>query len=136
MRVGFGLAREDVAGLMNRVRQPFNVNSIGLVGAVAALEDVEFVKRSYALNRAGMMQITTGLRRLGIEYIPSYGNFLSFHVNGGNAGAVYQSLLKQGVIVRPIGIYEMPEHLRVTIGLESQNQKFLQSLEHAIGESA
>jgi len=136
VRVGFGLAREDVAGLMNRVRQPFNVNSIALVGAVAALADVEFVKRSYALNRAGMMQVTTGLRRLGIEYISSYGNFLSFRVNGGDAGVIYQSLLKRGVIVRPIGIYEMPEHLRVTIGLESQNQKFLQSLEVALGESA
>ena len=119
---------------MNRVRQPFNVNSIGLAGALAALEDVEFVKRSHALNRAGMLQITTGLRRLGIEYIPSYGNFLSFRVKNGDANAIYQSLLKQGVIVRPIGIYEMPQHLRVTIGLEAENQKFLQSLETAIGE--
>jgi histidinol-phosphate aminotransferase len=93
------------------------------------------VKRSYALNWAGMMQVTTGLRRLSIEYIPSYGNFISFRVKRGNAGAIYQSLLRQGVIVRPIGIYEMPEHLRVTIGLESQNQKFLQSLEVALGES-
>lgn len=133
IRVGFGLACANVAGLMNRVRQPFNVNSIGLAGAVAALEDGEFVKRSYTLNRAGMMQITTGLRRLGIEYISSHGNFLSFRVKGGNALAVYQSLLQQGVIVRPIGIYEMPEHLRVTIGLEVQNQKFLKSLEHALG---
>jgi histidinol-phosphate aminotransferase len=135
IRVGFGLVSQEVAGLMNRVRQPFNVNSIGLVAAVAALGDVEFVKRSYALNWAGMMQVTTGLRRLSIEYIPSYGNFISFRVKRGNAGAIYQSLLRQGVIVRPIGIYEMPEHLRVTIGLESQNQKFLQSLEVALGES-
>ena len=74
------LAHAEMSGLMNRVRQPFNVNSIGLAGAVAALEDVEFVKRSYALNQAGMLQITTGLRQLGIEYIPSYGNFLSFRV--------------------------------------------------------
>ena len=134
VRVGYGLAHAGVAGLMNRVRQPFNVNSIGLAGALAALEDVEFVKRSHALNRAGMLQITTGLRRLGIEYIPSYGNFLSFRVKNGDANAIYQSLLKLGVIVRPIGIYEMPQHLRVTIGLESENQKFLQSLETAIGE--
>src|SRR6185437_7403744 len=98
--------------------------------------DVEFVKRSYALNQAGMLQITTGLRQLGIEYIPSYGNFLSFRVNGGNTRAINESLLRQGVIVRPIGIYEMPEHLRVTIGLESENHKFLKSLEIAIGESA
>jgi histidinol-phosphate aminotransferase len=133
VRVGFGLAHEEVSSLMNRVRQPFNVNSIGLIGAVAALEDVEFVKRSYALNQAGMLQITTGLRQLGIEYIPSYGNFLSFRVPG-DAKAVNQSLLEQGVIVRPIGIYEMPQHLRVTIGLESENAKFLKSLEIALGK--
>ena len=125
-------AHEDVSGLMNRVRQPFNVNSIGLAGAVAALEDVEFVKRSYALNQAGMLQITTGLRQLGIEYIPSYGNFLSFRVPG-DVKAVNQSLLKQGIIVRPIGIYEMPQHLRVTVGLESENRRFLKSLELALG---
>jgi histidinol-phosphate aminotransferase len=134
VRVGFGLAHEEVSGLMNRVRQPFNVNSIGLAGAVAALEDVEFVKRSYALNQAGMLQITTGLRQLGIEYIPSYGNFLSFRVPG-DVKAVNQSLLKQGIIVRPIGIYEMPQHLRVTVGLESENRKFLKSLEIALGIS-
>ena len=140
IRVGFGLAHEDVSGLMNRVRQPFNVNSIGLAGAVAALKDVEFVKRSYALNQAGMLQITTGLRQLGIEYIPSYGNFLSFRLPEKNsARIVNESLLKQGVIVRPIGIYEMPQHLRVTVGLESENEKFLSSLEtalHQIGVSA
>jgi histidinol-phosphate aminotransferase len=131
VRVGFGLAHRDVSSLMNRVRQPFNVNSIGLAGAVAALSDEEFVKRSYALNQAGMLQITTGLRQLGIEYIPSYGNFLSFRVPG-DVRVVNESLLKQGVIVRPIGIYEMPDHLRVTIGLESENQKFLKSLEIAL----
>lgn len=140
IRVGFGLAHEEVSGLMNRVRQPFNVNSIGLAGAVAALDDVEFVKRSYALNQAGMLQITTGLRQLGIEYIPSYGNFVSFKLpEKYSAKTVNESLLKQGVIVRPIGIYEMPQHLRVTVGLESENQKFLSSLEtalHNIGESA
>jgi histidinol-phosphate aminotransferase len=140
IRVGFGLAHEEVSGLMNRVRQPFNVNSLGLAGAIAALDDVEFVKRSYALNQAGMLQITTGLRQLGIEYIPSYGNFLSFKLpEKYSAKTVNESLLKQGVILRPIGIYEMPQHLRVTVGLESENQKFLSSLEtalHNIGEFA
>ncbi len=132
IRVGFGLSHTHVAGLMNRIRQPFNVNSIGLSGALAAINDIEFVKRSYTLNLAGMLQITTGLHRLGIECIPSYGNFLSFCVRDGKAIAVYQHLLKKGIIVRPLGIYEMPQHLRVTIGLESENHKFLQSLESAI----
>jgi histidinol-phosphate aminotransferase len=134
IRIGFGFAHTQVSGLMNRIRQPFNVNSIGLSGALAAINDTEFVKRSYALNQAGMLQITTGLRRLGLTYIPSYGNFLSFRVENGKTAAVYQHLLQKGVIVRPVGIYEMPEFLRVTVGLESENHKFLQLLESAVKE--
>ncbi len=138
VRVGFGLTHPDVANLMNRVRQPFNVSSIGLVGALAALQDAEFVQKSYALNRAGMLQLTDGFRKMGIEYIPSYGNFITFRVAGDATSTlkVYQSLLQQGIIVRPLGIYEMPHHLRVTVGLQSQNQRFLESLEHALGELA
>ena len=138
VRVGFGLAHSEVANLMNRVRQPFNVSSIGLTGALAALQDNEFVQRSYALNRSGMLQLTDGFRKLGIEYIPSYGNFITFRVEGDAAvtTGVYQNLLRQGVIVRPLSIYEMPHHLRVTIGLESENQRFLKSLENALGELA
>lgn len=135
VRIGFGLAHAQLSGLMNRIRQPFNVNSIGLAGALAAINDTEFVKRSYALNQAGMLQITTGLRQLGLTYIPSYGNFLSFKVENGKTAAVYQYLLQKGIIVRPIGIYEMPEFLRVTVGLASENNKFLQLLESAIKES-
>lgn len=138
VRVGFGLAHPDVANLMNRVRQPFNVSSIGLTGALAALQDTDFVQRAYTLNREGMLQLTDGLRKLGIEYIPSYGNFITFRIAGDpiNTTKVNQSLLRQGVIVRPLGIYEMPCHLRTSIGLETENQKFLKSLEHAIGELA
>lgn len=138
VRVGFGMTHPDVANLMNRVRQPFNVSSIGLVGALAALQDAEFVQKSYALNRAGMLQLTDGFRKMGIEYIPSYGNFITFRVAGDtvNTLKVYQSLLQQGIIVRPLGIYEMPHHLRVTVGLQSQNQRFLESLAHALGELA
>jgi len=138
VRVGFGLAHPDVANLMNRVRQPFNVSSIGLIGALAALQDNEFVQRSYALNRAGMLQLIEGFRKLGVDTIPSYGNFISFRIedDASKTHQIYQSLLLQGVIVRPLGIYDMPHHLRVTIGLEPENQKFLQSLENALGESA
>ena len=135
VRIGFGLAHAQLSGLMNRIRQPFNVNSIGLAGALAAINDTEFVKRSYALNQAGMLQITTGLRQLGLTYIPSYGNFLSFKVVNSKTAAVYQYLLQRGIIVRPISIYEMPEFLRVTVGLASENNKFLQLLESAIKES-
>ncbi|MBL79184.1 MAG: histidinol-phosphate transaminase [Nitrosomonadaceae bacterium] len=132
IRIGFGIGHDQIIGLMNRIRQPFNVNSIGLAGALAAINDVEFVKRSYALNQAGMLQITSGLKKLGLTYIPSYGNFLSFKIANKKAPAVYQHLLQSGVIVRPIGIYEMPDFLRVTIGLESENSKFLRVLESAI----
>jgi histidinol-phosphate aminotransferase len=130
LRVGYAFAAPGVADLMNRVRQPFNVNSIALAAAVAALADTDFVRKSYECNRSGMRQLTQGLERLRIEYIPSYGNFVSFKV--GNAAGVFQRLLQAGVIVRPIASYGMPQHLRVTIGLESENTRFLAALERAL----
>jgi histidinol-phosphate aminotransferase len=130
LRVGYAFASREGADLMNRVRQPFNVNSVALAAATAALKDTDFVRKSYELNRAGMKQITTGLAALGLEYIPSYGNFVSFSVS--NAAEVFQRLLKSGVIVRPIASYGMPDHLRVSIGLESENTRFLESLRQAI----
>ena len=127
LRVGYAFAAAGVADLMNRVRQPFNVNSVALAAAVAALEDGDFVRKSRELNRAGMRQVTEGLQRLGLEYIPSWGNFVSFKV--ADAAGVFRKLLKAGVIVRPVASYGMPQHLRVTIGLESENARFLQSLQ-------
>ena len=137
-RIGFAIAHSDVADLMNRVRQPFNVSSIGLAGALAALNDSEFIQKSYALNRAGMLQLTDGFRKLNIEFIPSVGNFISFRIKGdaANVPKVYQNLLRQGIIIRPLGIYEMPHHLRVTVGLASENERFLHALEYALGELA
>jgi histidinol-phosphate aminotransferase len=130
LRVGFALAHPDVADLMNRVRQPFNVSTVAQAAALAALDDTEFVRRSAELNARGMKQLTDGFTRLGRSYIPSFGNFVSFHA--GAAGQVYQRLLKQGVIVRPIGVYGLPEHLRVTIGLEHENERFLRALPAAL----
>ena len=130
LRVGYACAATRVADLMNRVRQPFNVNSIALAAARAALEDDDFVNRSYELNRSGMRRITEGLAALGLEYIPSFGNFVTFKV--GDAAAVFEKLLKAGVIVRPVASYGMPQHLRVTIGLESENARFLESLKAAV----
>lgn len=131
LRVGFGLAASGIADLMNRVRQPFNVNSVAQAAAVAALEDEAFVERSRALNQAGMAQITRGLQALNLEYIPSYGNFVSFKVEG--ASNVYQQLLQKGVIVRPVAAYEMPDYLRVSIGLFEENARFLQVLAEILG---
>jgi len=130
LRVGYAFAAAGVADLMNRVRQPFNLNSVALAAATAALEDHEFVRQSFELNRAGMKQITAGLKRLEIEFIPSFGNFVSFRV--GDGAAVFQKLLKAGVIVRPIASYGMPAYLRVTIGLEAENARFLAALEQAL----
>ncbi len=130
LRVGYAFAAAGVADLMNRVRQPFNVNSVALAAATAALEDHEFVRQSYELNRAGMRQVTAGLKRLEIEFIPSFGNFVSFKV--GDGATVFRKLLEMGVIVRPIASYGMPAHLRVTIGLEPENARFLAALEQAL----
>ena len=130
LRVGFGLTSNAIADLMNRVRQPFNVNSIAQAAAVASLGDDEFVERTRALNQAGMVQITQGLEKLGLTFIPSFANFVSFKVP--DARGVYERLLNQGVIVRPIANYEMPDYLRVSIGLFSENARFLEALAEAI----
>jgi histidinol-phosphate aminotransferase len=127
LRVGYALAHPSVADIMNRVRQPFNVNSLALVAATAALNDMEFVAKSYVANIAGMRQIEEGARKLGLEWIPSHGNFITIRV--GKANEVFKRLLKRGVIVRPVGGgYQLPEHLRVTIGTEAENERFLVAL--------
>jgi len=127
LRVGYALAHASVADVMNRVRQPFNVNSVALAGAVAALQDMEFVARSYAENLQGLRQLREGVAKLGLEFIPSFGNFLTVRV--GKAPEVYRRLLKRGVIVRPVGGgYGLPEHLRVTVGTEGENERLLSAL--------
>jgi len=127
LRVGFGLMHASVADILNRVRQPFNVNSIAQAAAIASLADDDFVEKSYAANQAGMVQLTQGFSKLGLDFIPSYANFVSVKIP--NAAQVNQQLLQKGVIVRPVANYEMPEYLRVSIGLFSENARFLQVLE-------
>jgi histidinol-phosphate aminotransferase len=130
LRVGYALASAAVADLMNRVRQPFNVNNLAIAAAVAALGDDAFVAESYELNRLGMAQIVAGLQQLGLEHIPSSGNFVTFKLP--DAAATNQKLLKQGVIVRPIGGYGLPDWLRVTIGSAAENARFLEALGAAL----
>ena len=130
LRVGYAVASPEVADLLNRVRQPFNVNNLAIAAASAALDDHLFVAESYELNRRGMEQIIAGLKRLGLEHIPSHGNFVTFAVQDG--AAVNKKLLQQGVIVRPIGGYGLPNHLRVTIGRDSENARFLAALEMSL----
>ncbi|MDX9836720.1 MAG: histidinol-phosphate transaminase [Azoarcus sp.] len=126
LRVGYAIAHPEVADLMNRVRQPFNVSSVALAAAEAALGDEEFLAQSAEINRRGMVQITGALTEFGLEWIPSSGNFVAFRA--GDAAAVHRALLKRGVIVRPIASYGMPEWLRVSIGLPEQNTRFIEAL--------
>jgi histidinol-phosphate aminotransferase len=133
LRVGYALAHPSVADVMNRVRQPFNVNSIALAAAAAALDDMEFVARSYAENLNGLRQLEEGARSLGLDFIPSYGNFLTMRV--GKANEVFKRLLRRGVIVRPVGGgYGLPEHLRVTTGTAAENEKLLGALAASMKE--
>ena len=126
LRVGYAFAHPDVADLMNRVRQPFNVNSLALTAATAALDDDAFLAKSAELNRQGLLQLAAGFERLGLSFIPSYGNFICVDV--GDGAAMFQFLLRQGVIVRPVAGYGMPRHLRISVGLAEQNARCLEAL--------
>lgn len=130
LRVGYGLGHPDVINLLNRVRHPFNVNAPALAAAEAALDDGDFLARSYALNTAGMAQLAAGLAGLGIETVPSKGNFLLARV--GDAACVNTELLQRGVIVRPVANYGLPEFLRVSVGLAGQNARFLDALKEIL----
>jgi histidinol-phosphate aminotransferase len=132
LRVGYALGDAQVMDMLNRVRQPFNVNSMAQAAALAAIQDTDFVQQTCALNQRGMKQITDGLTKLGLEYIPSFGNFVSFRIK--DAMRIYRRLLESGVIVRPIANYAMPDYLRVSIGLETENEKFLSALKQILGE--
>ncbi len=130
LRIGYGLGAPALIDLINRVRQPFNVNNLALAAAIGALDDHQFVAESFELNQRGIEQIVAGLKRLGLGHIPAHGNFVTFAV--ANAATVNQSLLKQGVIVRPLANYGMANHLRVTVGLEHENARFLTALEKSL----
>jgi len=130
LRVGFGLAQPELTDLLNRVRQPFNVNTMAQAAAVAALSDDAFLARSYEVNATGMQRLQSAFDSMGLRYVPSFGNFVLVRVS--DAPAVYESLLRQGVIVRPVGGYGLPEWLRVTIGLPQENEAFLAALAKAL----
>jgi histidinol-phosphate aminotransferase len=132
LRVGFGLMHPEVADLFNRVRQPFNVNSLALAAATAALGDRKFVAKSTRMNRAGMARLERGFKALGLETIPSCANFVAVRVP--QAGTVYRELLRRGVIVRPVAGYGMPDHLRVTVGTPKENDRFLKALTAALDD--
>lgn len=134
LRVGFAIAQPAVTDLMNRIRQPFNVNSLAQAAAIAALNDKAFLQKGAENNRAGYQQLTAAFEELKLEYVPSYGNFVLVKV-GDDEGAgarVNLALLKQGVIVRPVGAYGLPQWLRISIGLPEENARFVEALKRAL----
>ncbi|WP_419813529.1 histidinol-phosphate transaminase [Bacterioplanoides sp.] len=135
MRVGYGVSSPEIADLLNRVRPPFNVNSFALAAAKAAMLDEEYVAKSIAVNNSGMAYLENEFNRLGLDFILSVGNFISVKMPAGiNAMAVNSGLLQEGVIVRPVANYEMPEYLRVSIGVEKENQAFIAALEKVLAQ--
>jgi histidinol-phosphate aminotransferase len=129
LRVGYGAGHSSIIELMNRIRQPFNVNHLAQIAATASLDDHEFIKLSQKINNEGMTQIINGFNELGFNYIESYGNFISFKLKDESVAMMYyHELLKNGVIVRPIANYKLPHFLRVSIGLENENKIFLETL--------
>lgn len=133
LRVGFALAQPRLTDLLNRVRQPFNVNSLAQAAAIAALHDHDFLKQSYELNRQGKQALEEAFTRLGLSYVPSYGNFVLVRV--GDAARINIELLKRGIIVRPVIGDGLPEWLRVTIGLPAENQAFIDALTDILSTS-
>lgn len=127
LRVGYSVSSPQISNILNRVREPFNVNTLAQVAAIAALQDDDYLRRTIALNDAGRVQIERGLQQLGLSFIPSQGNFIAFDT-GADAVAVYNKLLAKGVIVRPVVPYGMPGYLRVSIGLDNENTLFLKAL--------
>ena len=127
LRIGFGLMPSSIADILNRVRQPFNVNSLAQTAAIAALEDESFLEETVKLVSDELDFIYAALDDLGIEYFKSQANFLLIKV-GKNANEVFEDLLKQGVIVRSMTSYGYPDCIRINVGLHDENVRFLEAL--------
>jgi histidinol-phosphate aminotransferase len=134
LRVGYSVAREDITRLLNSVRQPFNITSLGLVAVEAGMDDHEHVRRTLEINAGGMIYLEGEFRRLGLPFLPSQANFILVEVGEGRT--VYEKLLQQGVIVRPMNGYGLPRHVRISIGLEEENRRMVAALERALQSGA
>jgi histidinol-phosphate aminotransferase len=133
LRVGYGYAAKELIGIIQRARQPFNVNALGAAAAVAALDDDKFVVRCRSANTAGLAQLATGFKALGLEFVPGHGNFQLVKV--GDGVAVFDALQRIGVITRPVKGYGLPEWLRVTVGTAPQNERLLAGLKSVLGKA-
>jgi len=133
LRVGYAVMPEPLANLLNRIRQPFNVNSIAQAAAVAALEDEHFVRRSLDHNRNELGRIRDAVEKMGLTVTPSYTNFILIDLGGRSGQEVYEALMRRGIIVRPMAPYGLPNTIRVTAGLAEENEMFLEALGEIIG---
>lgn len=131
LRIGYALGPVELIAGIDKLRSPFNVSRLAQVAALAALDDVEHVRRSVEMNRRGLEVFACELPRLGLRYVPSYGNFV-FVETGNDAQQDYKALLKQGVIVRPLGFMGLPRAMRVTVGTEEENRRFLEALKKVL----
>ena len=127
LRIGYSLSSPEIAELLNRVRQPFNTNMLAQAAALASLDDTAHVDKSVAMNNEGKRYLAQAFDELGLNYLPTMGNFISVNLNT-DAQPIYDALLQQGVIVRPVANYQMPQYLRITIGTAEQNMKFIEAL--------
>jgi len=130
LRIGYGVGHADLVAALEKVRQPFNLNSIAQAGALAALDDVSHLQSTRANNAAGLKYFATAFRELKLEYIPSHANFILVKV--GNGQQVYEGMQRLGVIVRPMGAYKLDEWVRITIGKAEENERCLSTLRQTL----
>ncbi|MDA8165555.1 MAG: histidinol-phosphate transaminase [Desulfobacteraceae bacterium] len=133
LRVGYGLMRQELAGYLHRLRQPFNVNQLAQIGALAALEDDEHYQRTLTMTTEGMIWLNREIARLGCRPLPSQANFFLVDV-GGSGSKLYERLLTKGVIVRPMQAYGYPNYIRITVGLPAENERLVRALGEALTE--
>ena len=131
LRIGYAVSNPEIADLLNRVRQPFNCNSLALTSAIAVMNDDAFVEKVAENNRQEMKRYEAFCQQYGLDFIPSKGNFITIDFKQPTA-PIYDALLREGVIVRPIAGYGMPNHLRISIGLPQENDKFFTALKKVL----
>jgi histidinol-phosphate aminotransferase len=134
LRIGYGIAQKECIALLQKVRQPFNVNSVAQAGALAALGDTTHIRKTKAMTRRGLAYLEKEFRRLKLEFVPSCANFIL--VNVGDGDRIFRALQRRGVIVRPMRAYKMPQWVRVTVGLPEENRKCIRALEFEVGRAS
>ena len=130
LRLGYGIGHPELISALEKIRQPFNINSLIQAGAIAALDDEEHLTRTKQNNSEGLQYFSSQLRSLGIEFAPSAANFILARVGDGQK--VFEAMQRQGVITRPMGGYKLPEWIRITVGTPSENRRCFAALEDAL----